>query len=44
MTGIGPWRLCPEYRIGGKVAEVFFAPIQKLDERIRPEYWQFDFR
>jgi hypothetical protein len=42
MTGIGPWPRVPTYRIGGKLAELFFTPIQHLDELIRPEYWKYN--
>jgi hypothetical protein len=41
MSGIGPWPRVPDYRVGGKAAEVFFEPIQQIDERVRPQYWRF---
>jgi hypothetical protein len=43
MCGIGPWPRYPEYRVGGKVAEMFFAPIHKLDKQIRPQHWKVSF-
>jgi hypothetical protein len=41
MSGVGPWPRVPKYMVGGKAAEIFFAPIQKLDERLRPQHWQY---
>jgi hypothetical protein len=40
MTGVGPWPRVPSYLVGGKAAEIAFAPVQYLDKHIRPEYWQ----
>ena len=41
MTGVGQWPRVPTYRVGGMTAAMFFAPLQYLDERLRPEYWQY---
>lgn len=41
MIGIGPWPRVAKYRFGGATAEVVFWPLQRLDERLRPDYWQF---
>ena len=29
----------PEYRAGGRFAEVLFGPIHKLDRKLRPNVW-----
>lgn len=31
----------PAYRLGGKAAERLFAPLQKLDQKVRPWYWSY---
>lgn len=30
----------PTFRVGGEVAEKFYAPVFWLDERVRVRYWQ----
>jgi hypothetical protein len=42
ITGRGPWRCHPEYRAGGKAAEVFFQPAAAIDRQLRPEAWYVD--
>ena len=38
-TGILTQRPHPQYRTGGKIAEIFFLPAHQLDRLARPETW-----
>jgi hypothetical protein len=40
VFGTGPWSKHPHYRLGGPVAEWFYAPLHAMDIRVRPEYWE----
>jgi len=33
----------PEYKAGDRVSEIAFWPLQKLDERLFPDRWKWDF-
>jgi hypothetical protein len=37
-TGFAGWR-GPRYQFGGKVAAAVFAPLEWLDLKVRPGYW-----
>ena len=40
MSGVGPWKKHPRYLVGGTVAEIIYFPVNALDKRIRPTYWE----
>jgi hypothetical protein len=42
VSGPGPWRKRAVYRVGGAVAAKVYWPINKLDRKVRPDYWKHD--
>lgn len=41
MSGIGPWRRLPQYRVGGELSERLFYPCVLADALIFPSRWEF---
>lgn len=42
MSGSGPWRKRAVYRLGGSVTAKVYWPINEVDRKIRPDYWNDD--
>jgi hypothetical protein len=40
LSGVPTLERCADYRLGGAVAESIFAPLESLDRRLRPAYWE----
>jgi hypothetical protein len=42
VPGFGGWFVErePHYHFGGRVSETIFSPLQALDKRLRPAYWE----
>ena len=39
MMGDGPWPRYPVYLFGGRVSEVLYSPIVRLDQQLFPRRW-----